>query len=191
MGREIVYCEVCGDRILEWEFEEGRAVTWENKNFCFKCKTTAIEKLGKDAFQEAVLQDPPAVPTPEPEEKKMRSSSRFKAVNPEPAPAPASEGPPPLPVSRPMRRRSRFGHRSGMSSTRMSRVGDRGGRGDRGAKGERDKESRFPAKKKTNWMPWLIGGGVVLLLLIIIIASSGGKKAPAKKSDRQTFEDLR
>ncbi len=38
MGKEIVYCEICGDRILEQEFAKGRAVTVLNKNYCVKCK---------------------------------------------------------------------------------------------------------------------------------------------------------
>lgn len=187
MGREIVYCEVCGDRILEWEFEEGRAVTWENKNFCFKCKTTAIEKLGKDAFSDAVLQDPPPPSTSEHEQKKHQSSGRMRAVTPPPPPVSDPAAPPQRPVS--PRRRSRFGRRSGAGAGRSSRSGGRTGRGERGEKDERDKDSRFAPKKKTNWKPWIIGG-VGLLFLILIIASCGGKKKPQKKIQSNQFEDF-
>lgn len=37
MGREIVYCDLCGERILEADFEKGRAYTAGNKNYCPGC----------------------------------------------------------------------------------------------------------------------------------------------------------
>ena len=37
MGREIVYCDLCGDRILETDFEKGRAFAAGNKNYCPNC----------------------------------------------------------------------------------------------------------------------------------------------------------
>jgi hypothetical protein len=41
MGREIVYCEVCGAQILPQEFEKGRAVSVGTRNWCFKCRKQA------------------------------------------------------------------------------------------------------------------------------------------------------
>jgi len=37
MGREIVYCESCGDRIVASDFEKGHAITAGSKNYCGKC----------------------------------------------------------------------------------------------------------------------------------------------------------
>lgn len=43
MGKEIVYCHVCGDRILQADFESGRAAVVLEKNYCRKC-SSAIKK---------------------------------------------------------------------------------------------------------------------------------------------------
>lgn len=37
MGKEIVYCSACGDRIPSTDFEKGRAATIADKHFCRKC----------------------------------------------------------------------------------------------------------------------------------------------------------
>ena len=37
MGQEIVYCNLCGNRILESEFRKGRALTVLKKNYCPTC----------------------------------------------------------------------------------------------------------------------------------------------------------
>jgi hypothetical protein len=43
MGRPIVYCDSCGDRILDDEFEKGRAVAVHKKNYCARCaKNVAV-----------------------------------------------------------------------------------------------------------------------------------------------------
>lgn len=42
MGNEIVYCSVCGDRILASEFGKGQAVTVLKKNYCRKCGESVI-----------------------------------------------------------------------------------------------------------------------------------------------------
>ncbi|MBI2932185.1 MAG: hypothetical protein HYY16_11085 [Planctomycetes bacterium] len=63
MGREIVYCEICGDRILEQEFEKGRAITLLNKKYCAKCKEQAIRNVGiEDAGAEPLS---PSLPLPD------------------------------------------------------------------------------------------------------------------------------
>jgi len=41
LGREIVYCDVCGERILEPDFEKNRAITVENRNYCPGCTDKA------------------------------------------------------------------------------------------------------------------------------------------------------
>jgi hypothetical protein len=44
VGREIVYCNQCGIRITEADFEKRRAVTVLGKNYCRTCMKTVIEK---------------------------------------------------------------------------------------------------------------------------------------------------
>jgi hypothetical protein len=46
MGQEIVYCSVCGERILESHFKKGKAVTILKKNYCPKC-TKDVVKAGQ------------------------------------------------------------------------------------------------------------------------------------------------
>ena len=37
MGKGIFYCHVCGDRILQADFESGRAAVVLKRNYCRKC----------------------------------------------------------------------------------------------------------------------------------------------------------
>lgn len=37
MGREIVYCDQCGDRITASDFDKGLAREVQNRNYCRKC----------------------------------------------------------------------------------------------------------------------------------------------------------
>lgn len=37
MGSEIVYCTTCGERLLERDFQKGKAVTVLKKNYCSVC----------------------------------------------------------------------------------------------------------------------------------------------------------
>ena len=68
MGQEIVYCNVCGERILESDFRKGKAVTLLKKNYCGKCsRNLAIASAGKDIGQTS------AVKTPSPRRLQMRS----------------------------------------------------------------------------------------------------------------------
>lgn len=43
MGQEIVYCSVCGERILESHFKKGKAVTVLKKNYCSKCAKDVVK----------------------------------------------------------------------------------------------------------------------------------------------------
>jgi len=67
MGKEIVYCDVCGDRILESEFEKGNAVTLLKKKYCRKCSRT----LDKVTATPDV--DSSSVKTPLPRKLQLRS----------------------------------------------------------------------------------------------------------------------
>lgn len=42
MGKGISYCSICGDRILEKDFDSGRAVTILRKDYCKKCSKDVI-----------------------------------------------------------------------------------------------------------------------------------------------------
>lgn len=67
MGKEIVYCEICGDRILEQEFEKGRAITVLNKNYCFNCKEEAVKNITMEDVEDEEpepQQAPPRRPAP-------------------------------------------------------------------------------------------------------------------------------
>lgn len=49
MGREIVYCDVCGVQVPGEDFVRGRAVAVAGKNYCAKCKAkapAAVEPVG-------------------------------------------------------------------------------------------------------------------------------------------------
>ncbi len=43
MGHGIVYCESCGERLLESDFQKGHAVTVLNKNYCSKCRPESAD----------------------------------------------------------------------------------------------------------------------------------------------------
>ncbi len=55
MGREIVYCDICGERILETDFEKTSAFTAKNKSYCPKCAEKAPARPPPP---------PPAAPSP-------------------------------------------------------------------------------------------------------------------------------
>jgi len=44
MGREVVYCDFCGERLLPKDLEKGRAVVLLKKKYCPKCLKEALEK---------------------------------------------------------------------------------------------------------------------------------------------------
>ena len=54
MGREIVYCEGCGQRLTEKDFSRGKAQEHENRPFCSKCRPVT-----------APPPEPPSAPRPE------------------------------------------------------------------------------------------------------------------------------
>lgn len=48
MGQGIVYCGVCGDRILESHFKKGKAITLLKKNYCPMCAKEVVKKAQKE-----------------------------------------------------------------------------------------------------------------------------------------------
>ncbi len=59
MGQEIVYCSICGDRILESDFKKGKAVTFLKRNYCAKCAKESLE-VSKKSQAPPSAQAPPA-----------------------------------------------------------------------------------------------------------------------------------
>ena len=60
MGREIVYCNLCGIRILEDDLLKGRALTLLDKVFCAACKAKAFSQMrAGEAEAENTLSPPP------------------------------------------------------------------------------------------------------------------------------------
>lgn len=51
MGRQIVYCEVCGDRILEADLQSGKALMVAGRDYCAKCRDKAPKVVGGPATQ--------------------------------------------------------------------------------------------------------------------------------------------
>ena len=88
MGREIVYCATCGTRILQEEFDQGKAITLNNKNYCPKCRKSVMpETAPPPAAEEADLR-PVAV------DRGKGSSALRRAVNvPQSATTPARGSP--------------------------------------------------------------------------------------------------
>lgn len=58
MGKETVYCSLCGDRIPSQDFEKGKAVTVLKKHFCRKCALSTV----KDSSQ-GQAHDPTVTPS--------------------------------------------------------------------------------------------------------------------------------
>jgi hypothetical protein len=68
MGREIVYCEQCGDRILGSEFEAGKAITLMHKNYCARCMPEAIKGIDPKEVKRILEAQRKAKPTPAPKQ---------------------------------------------------------------------------------------------------------------------------
>jgi hypothetical protein len=77
VGREIVYCNQCGIRILSEEFEKGRAVARGGKNYCRKCMKRFLAQDDKSSGRhETVLEeDPEAKPDPPPSTRRAPARS--------------------------------------------------------------------------------------------------------------------
>lgn len=69
MGKEVVYCDVCGERLLEEQFTSGNAITVQNKNYCANCREEALKNL------------PPPLKTDPPAAKKSKLSGVQPSVS--------------------------------------------------------------------------------------------------------------
>lgn len=61
MGKEIVYCSVCGERILESDFKKGNAVTVLKKNHCRKCAKDVVKKSQEKEAIPSTSSEPPSL----------------------------------------------------------------------------------------------------------------------------------
>ena len=59
MGKEIVYCSDCGNRITSEQFERGLAVTVLQKHFCGKCSGDAVKSSSQGAGDDPSKTPPP------------------------------------------------------------------------------------------------------------------------------------
>ncbi|HZE98106.1 MAG TPA: hypothetical protein VE981_13835 [Planctomycetota bacterium] len=59
MGKEIVYCHKCGNRITEREFARGLAHTVERLPYCTKCRPLATPTLPVHDSDDAYVQVTP------------------------------------------------------------------------------------------------------------------------------------
>ena len=64
MGKEVVYCSVCGDRIPSSDFQKDKAVTAQGHHYCRTC-------AGGITNDTPPREDPPG-PTPTPRPTKVR-----------------------------------------------------------------------------------------------------------------------
>jgi hypothetical protein len=62
MGHEIVYCSLCGARILEKDLASGRAFTLLDKVFCAGCRDQAFSEAGAEEAPEPAKVSAPARP---------------------------------------------------------------------------------------------------------------------------------
>ncbi len=84
MGRQIVYCQVCGERILEQDLDAGKAVSAAGHNYCSKCRDQAPAEVLRAAA--------PATPKRAPAPPSTRIERPLPAHHHAPAPAKSNNG---------------------------------------------------------------------------------------------------
>lgn len=62
MGREIVYCDSCGERISADEFEKKKAITTDNRNYCRKCAPGIPKSPSQASADRESTNESPQVP---------------------------------------------------------------------------------------------------------------------------------
>lgn len=114
MGSEIVYCSLCGTRILEKDLISGRAFTLLDKTFCADCKAQAFAQMdggdsgaARQAPARAVQPSAARRPAPAAARPAPRPAPRAYDPAPEEDPGAFEEEPPqPVPVRAVRRRRN-------------------------------------------------------------------------------------
>src|SRR5262245_12597966 len=85
MGSEIVYCHLCGGRIVEKDLLAGRALTLLDKTFCHLCKEKAFSQMRTEE-PGAMAQARVAAPLPPPP--RSPAAAPVRAAAPKVAPLP-------------------------------------------------------------------------------------------------------
>lgn len=83
MGKEIVYCDGCGQQILAEDFERGKACV--EGRFCARCRPNAAQSSGSRPAVAVRTPPPKTSPTPKP---KTQPTPRPRPVTPRPASPP-------------------------------------------------------------------------------------------------------
>jgi hypothetical protein len=92
MGREIVYCEGCGNSLREDDFERGKARTIDNRPFCIECRPLKAGDAEPPRRKKSSSQIPAAPP------RKTSTGAIPIVAAPARRPAPATKQSNPLPV---------------------------------------------------------------------------------------------
>ena len=94
MGRQIVYCQVCGERILESDLEAGRALSVSGHNFCANCRAQAPSHLGEAAPTAPPIpsHDPPTPRRSTPSSGKLPHARPHTSMGPAPSSSKGNTG---------------------------------------------------------------------------------------------------
>lgn len=92
MGRQIVYCEGCGNSLREDDFDKGKARLIENRPFCTECRPFKEGEVDSSPRRSSSVK----VPAPPPRKTSTGSIPIIPAPPRRPAPAPARSNPIPI-----------------------------------------------------------------------------------------------
>ncbi|MBI3856342.1 MAG: hypothetical protein HY293_11700 [Planctomycetes bacterium] len=95
MGRQIVYCEACGNSLREDDFERGKARTLDGRPFCTECRPY---KVGEEAPKRSSSGKVPAPPPPPQRKSATGPIPIIAAPGRRSAPSSASKQSNPLPI---------------------------------------------------------------------------------------------
>ncbi|GEM_PF-6038552 len=171
MGKATVYCETCGEGIPEDDFDKGRAVRYQEKDYCAKCKQE-ISHLLKPAEDADAL---------------ARKTSRIRTVDPNSASG----------VRKSSGVRSQSGVRRTVQGPAVTATPARGTPHVTSGNGHREHPSQLrgpaaPPRQTASGEKkmYLIAGAAVLLVVIILaVASMSKKSAENTDSEKRQVRD--
>ncbi len=158
MGKATVYCETCGEVIPGDDFDKGRAVRYQEKDYCAKCKQEISHLLKPTEDADALA----------------RKTSRIRTIDPNSASG----------VRKSSAVRTQSGVRRTVQAPAVSATPARGTPNLGSGNGHRD----HPSQLRTPVAPsqsapsgekkmYYIGGAAVLLVVIILAVASMSKKS--------------
>lgn len=157
MGKATVYCETCGEGIPEDDFNKGRAVRYQEKDYCAKCKQEISHLLKPTEDADALA----------------RKTSRIRTVDPT-----SSSG-----VRKSSGVRSQSGVRRTSQSPAIAATPARGTPHVSSGNGNREHPSQLrapaaqPQTASGEKKMYLIAGAAGLLVVIILVVASMSKKS--------------